>query len=413
MKVGLHPALNDAHVDGNQSSNQRQLSIAISAIATGQESNVPLNLCLVLDHSGSMHGRPLETVKKAAINLIERLNPGDRISVVAFDHRAKVLVKNQAIDKLDEVKKQIQRLSADGGTAIDEGLKLGIEEVAKGKQDTVSQVFLLTDGENEHGDNKRCLKLAELATGYKLTLNTLGFGANWNQDILEKIADVGGGTLSYIERPEQAVDEFARLFQRVQSVQLTNAYLLFDLMPKVRLAELKPIAQVAPDTIELPVQQEGSRFIVRLGDLMTDAERVILANLYIGQLPIGRQAIANVQVRYDDPAAGQESVLSQLVPVEADVQGSYQPAPNSQVQQAIFALAKYRQTQIAEAKLQQGDRAGAATMLQTAAKTAIQMGDQNAATVLQTSATRLQSGEELSEADRKKTRIVSKTILQE
>ena len=413
MKVGLHPALNDAHVDGNQSSNQRQLSIAISAIATGQESNVPLNLCLVLDHSGSMHGRPLETVKKAAINLVERLNPGDRISVVAFDHRAKVLVKNQAIDKLDEVKKQIQRLSADGGTAIDEGLKLGIEEVAKGKQDTVSQVFLLTDGENEHGDNKRCLKLAELATGYKLTLNTLGFGANWNQDILEKIADVGGGTLSYIERPEQAVDEFARLFQRVQSVQLTNAYLLFDLMPKVRLAELKPIAQVAPDTIELPVQQEGSRFIVRLGDLMTDAERVILANLYIGQLPLGRQAIANVQVRYDDPAAGQESVLSQLVPVEADVQGSYQPAPNSQVQQAILALAKYRQTQIAEAKLQQGDRAGAATMLQTAAKTAIQMGDQNAATVLQTSATRLQSGEELSEADRKKTRIVSKTILQE
>jgi len=413
MKVGLHPALNDAHVDGNQSSTQRQLSIAISAIATGQESNVPLNLCLVLDHSGSMHGRPLETVKKAAINLIERLNPGDRISVVAFDHRAKVLVKNQATDKLDEVKKQIQRLSADGGTAIDEGLKLGIEEVAKGKQDTVSQVFLLTDGENEHGDNKRCLKLAELATGYKLTLNTLGFGANWNQDILEKIADVGGGTLSYIERPEQAVDEFARLFQRVQSVQLTNAYLLFDLMPKVRLAELKPIAQVAPDTIELPVQQEGSRFFVRLGDLMTDAERVILANLYIGQLPIGHQAIANVQVRYDDPAAGQESVLSQLVPVEADVQGSYQPAPNSQVQQAILALAKYRQTQIAEAKLQQGDRAGAATMLQTAAKTAIQMGDQNAATVLQTSATRLQSGEELSEADRKKTRIVSKTILQE
>jgi Ca-activated chloride channel family protein len=52
-------------------------------------------------------------------------------------------------------------------------------------------------------------------------------------------------------------------------------------------------------------------------------------------------------------------------------------------------------------------------MLQTAAKTAIQMGDQGAATVLQTNATRLEAGEELSEADRKKTRIVSKTILQE
>jgi len=413
MKVGLHPALNDAHVDANQPSSQRQLSIAISAIASGQDRNVPLNLCLVLDHSGSMNGRPLETVKKAAINLVDRLNPGDRLSVVAFDHRAKVLVKNQVIEDIDNIKRQIQRLSADGGTAIDEGLKLGIEEVAKGKQDSVSQVFLLTDGENEHGDNKRCLKLAELAPSYKLTLNTLGFGANWNQDILEQIADAGGGTLSYIERPEQAVDEFARLFQRAQSVQLTNAYLLLDLMPKVRLAELKPMAQVAPDTIELPVQQEGGRFVVRLGDLMTDAERVILANLYIGQLPIGRQAIATIQVRYDDPAFGKEGLLSELVPVEAEAQGAYRPAPNADVQKSILALAKYRQTQIAEAKLQQGDRAGAATMLQTAAKTAIQMGDQGAATVLQTNATRLQEGEELSEADRKKTRIVSKTILQE
>ncbi len=413
MKVGLHPALNDAHVDANQPSSQRQLSIGISAIASEKDRNVPLNLCLVLDHSGSMEGRPLETVKKAAVNLVERLNPGDRISVVAFDHRAKVLVKNQVIEDLNAIKKQIQHLSADGGTAIDEGLKLGIEEIAKGKQDTVSQVFLLTDGENEHGDNNRCRKLAELAPSYKITLNTLGFGSNWNQDVLEKIADAGGGTLSYIERPEQAVDEFARLFQRAQSVQLTNAYLLMSLMPNVRLAELKPIAQVAPETIELPVQREGEQFVVRLGDLMTDAERVILANLYIGQMPVGRQAIANLQVRYDDPASGQEGLLSCVVPIEAEFQGVYQSTPNAEVQKSILALAKYRQTQIAEAKLQNGDRSGAATMLQTAAKTALQMGDQGAATVLQTNATRLQSGEELTEADRKKTRIVSKTVLQE
>ena len=128
---------------------------------------------------------------------------------------------------------------------------------------------------------------------------------------------------------------------------------------------------------------------------------------------MGRQAIANLQVRYDDPASGQEGLLSSVVPIEAEFQAVYQSAPNADVQKSILALAKYRQTQIAETKLQQGDRSGAATMLQTAAKTALQMGDQGAATVLQTNATRLQSGEELTEADRKKTRIVSKTILQE
>ena len=410
MKVSLNSALNDTNLDAVAPSTQRQLSISISATAAAIDRRVPLNLCLILDHSGSMGGRPLDTVKQAAGRLVDRLNPGDRLSVIAFDHKAKVIVPNQFIDDPASIKKQIDKLRSSGGTAIDEGLKLGIEEMGKGKSETVSQAFLLTDGENEHGDNNRCLKLAKLAADYNMTLNSLGFGDDWNQDILEKIADAAGGTLAYIQRPEQAIDEFGRLFTRLQSVGLTNAYLLFSLLPKVRLAELKPIAQVAPDTIELPVQKEGDRFIVRLGDLMKDVERVVLANLYIGQLPEGRQAIAQLQVRYDDPAVG-ESLLSDPIAVEANIMRVYQPAPNQQVQQHIFALAKYRQTQIAETKLQQGDRAGAATMLQTAAKTALQMGDKSAATVLQTSATRLQSGEELSESEKKKTRIASKTIL--
>jgi Ca-activated chloride channel family protein len=40
------------------------------------------------------------------------------------------------------------------------------------------------------------------------------------------------------------------------------------------------------------------------------------------------------------------------------------------------------------------------------------MGDEGGATILQNNATRLQSGEEMSAADQKRTRIVSKTILQ-
>jgi Ca-activated chloride channel homolog len=413
MRVGLQAALNDANLDASQSNSQRQLAISISAIAQSTGRTAPLNLCLILDHSGSMNGRPLDTVKQAAYQIVDSLSPGDRLSIVVFDHKAKVLVPNQVIENPASVKVEINKLKANGGTAIDEGMRLGVEEMAKGKKETISQAFLLTDGENEHGDNDRCLKLAGLAAGYNLTLNTLGFGDHWNQDILEKIADAGGGTLSYIQKPEDAVNEFGRLFSRIQSVALTNAYLMLSLSPGVRLAELKPIAQVVPDTIELTVMQEANQYIARLGDLMVDAPRVVLANLYISQLPEGKQAIAQLQIRYDYPAQDQEGLSSDPIAIEANVMRLYQPATNPQVQQHVLALAKYRQTQIAEAKLQQGDRAGAATMLQSAAKTALQMGDQNAATVLQDNATRLQAGEELSESDRKKTRIVSKTILQE
>ncbi len=412
MKVGLEAALSDVNLDAAQTMSQRQLAISLSALAEPNGRTAPLNLCLILDHSGSMNGRPLETVKQAAHRIVDSLSPGDRLSIVVFDHKAKVLVPNQVIENPAEVKVEINKLKASGGTAIDEGMRLGIEELAKGKKDTISQAFLLTDGENEHGSNERCLKLAQLAAGYNLTLSTLGFGNHWNQDVLEQIADAAGGTLSYIQHPEEAVSEFSRLFNRIQSVGLTNAHLLLTLSPQVRLAELKPIAQVVPETVELAAVEEGNQYVVRLGDLMTEVPRVVLANLYISQLSEGEQPIATLQVRYDDPVIGSANLLSESVQAFAHVLSLYQPAANPQVQQHVLALAKYRQTQIAEMKLIQGDRSGAATMLQSAAKTALQMGDYNAATVLQDNATRLQEGEELSEADRKKTRIVSKTILQ-
>jgi Ca-activated chloride channel homolog len=426
MKVQLLSALNDTNVDAAQLTNQRQLEISISAIADELDPSLPLNLCLMLDKSGSMHGEPMNTVIQAVEQLLDQLKPGDRISIVAFAGTAEVIIPNQIVQDPETIKTQLhKKLKSGGGTIIAEGLSLGITELLKGTKGAVSQAFLLTDGHGDNGlkiwkweigpnDNKRCLELAQKATRVNLTINTFGFGNDWNQDLLEKIADAGGGTLAYIETPKQAVDQFSRLFKRIQSVGLTNAHLLLSLVPGVRLAELKPIAQVAPETIELPVDTEANgSFVIRLGDLMKDAERAVLANIYLGQLPEGEQVIGHIQIRYDDPAINQQGLLSPLMPIYANITQVYQPALSPQVLKSILVLAKYRQTQVAEAKLEQGDRTGAVTMLQTAAKTALQIGDTSAATVLQSSATRLQAGEELSEADRKKTRIVSKTILRE
>jgi len=413
MRVGLQSYLSDTKIDAQLNNSQRQLSLAISAIPNQKIPELPLNLCLVLDRSGSMSEQPLEMVKEAAINMIEKLKPDDHISIVTFDHRAKVLVPNQPVTNLEPIKQKIRLMVADGGTAIDEGLRLGLKEVAAHNSNCVSRIFLLTDGENEHGDNDRCLKLAKLSAEYNVTIDTLGFGEHWNQDVLEKISDSAQGTLAYIEKPERATAEFERLLIRAQLVGLTNSSLMVELMPKVRLAELKPVAQVAPETIELPIQLEGNYFSVRLGDLMMDRPRVILLNLYINQLSPGSHKIAAVQLKYDDPISNRSNLHSDVLAIELESQDVYHAQPSEKVQSHILTLAKYRQTQIAETKLQSGDRAGAATMLQTAAKTALQLGDKAGATVLQSNATRLQIGKDLSQGDRKKTRLVSKTILKE
>ena len=408
MKANVQWSISDRNLDTAQTNTQRHLAIAVQAASSKRP---PLNLCLVLDQSGSMGGAPIKNVRAAAQRIIDNLSPQDRISIVSFDHKAQVVVPNQLAVSPDAIKQAIEGIRAGGGTAIDEGLKLGIEEAAKGKTGTVSQIFLLTDGENEHGDNDRCLKLAQLAVSYSFTVSTLGFGDHWNQDVLEKLADAGNGSLIYIQNPDTAIQEFSRLFSRVQSVSLTNAYLVLTLQPQVRLAELKPIAQVLPETIELDVRREGEQAIVRLGDLMNDTPRVVLVNLYIAQLPAGTHAIAYAEVQYDDPTLG-SSLSTDRAIIDVTAQTVYQSQSDPQVQQYILALAKYRQTQIAETKLQAGDRTGAITMLQSATQTALQMGDQTAATVLQENVTQLQTGQDLSEQAKKKTRIASKTILQ-
>lgn len=432
MPAIVHCALSDAHLDARLACNQRQLAISVAAQPGGER--VRSSLCLILDRSGSMRGKPLEMVQAAAQQLVGKLALGDRLSLVAFDHEAQVILPCQEVGPEPlSILQAIGGLAAGGGTCIDEGLKLGIESLVRSPQNprssgaitpepapslpqtqpAVAQIFLLTDGENEHGNDPRCLKMAELAAGYGISVHCLGFGSHWNQDTLEQIADAGAGALCYIERPEDAPAEFDRLLTRVQSVQLTNARLLLQLDPRVRLAELKPIAQVAPETVELAARDLPNGWLeVRLGDLMVDAARAILVNCYVGALPAGDHCLGQVQICYDNPATGEVDLRSEPLLVMGRALDLYHPAPDPRVQGYISALAKYRQTQIAEAKLQTGDRQGAVTMLQAAAQTALQMGDRHAATVLQGQATKLQAGDALSDGDRKKTRIVAKTTLQ-
>ncbi len=423
MSVNLTCDFSDPHLDSAAGVCQRQLAITVSVEAI--PGNTPLNLCLALDHSGSMNGQPLETVKKAAKELIDQMRPEDYISVIGFDHKAKVIVASQTLTNPEAVKDNIQSLRAAGGTSIDEGIKLAIQELSKAKKNTISQGFVLTDGENEHGNNARCLEFSQLAAEYGITLHTLGFGDFWNQDVLEKIADAGGGAMAYIEAPDKAASEFQKLLFRAQSVGMINAHLILKLHPGVRFAELRPMAQVMPDAIELDPKESDSKeldqnelnstFSVRLGDLMVGNDRIIIANLYISREFDSASSpvfpVVTAQIRFDDPKSDLEGLVSPEVIAELTFVQDFQPQINPSVQRNILALAKYRQTQLAETKLKAGDRTGAVTMLQSAAKTALQMGDQQAATVLQANATTLQSGTDLSEAERKQTRMVSKTVL--
>ncbi|ACK74152.1 hypothetical protein PCC7424_5589 (plasmid) [Gloeothece citriformis PCC 7424] len=86
-----------------------------------------LNLCLVIDRSGSMSGEKLETAKKSCIDIFKQLGEKDLLTVVVFDDEAEVIV-NPQVPKAEVIKK-INQINDRGSTNLSLGWYLGLLEL--------------------------------------------------------------------------------------------------------------------------------------------------------------------------------------------------------------------------------------------------------------------------------------------
>lgn len=91
------------------------IDIAINLLTTKtigtQSANYAINLCIVIDRSGSMAGEKLEQAKKSCVDIYESLNSNDRLTVLAFDDEVLSVVNPQTPPNLIK-----ERIIADGAT---------------------------------------------------------------------------------------------------------------------------------------------------------------------------------------------------------------------------------------------------------------------------------------------------------
>jgi Ca-activated chloride channel family protein len=164
--------------------NTQQLAyVLIEAVpgASMAQVQMPLNLSLVLDKSGSMQGKKIKNLREAAKLVVDRLGPQDTISIVAFSDRKYLIAESQPVTDKETLKKQIDRIRDGGGTAISGGMGQGLQELDKElAPDRVSRMLLLTDGQT-FGDEKQCKKLAETAGKKGIVVHALGLGDDWNE----------------------------------------------------------------------------------------------------------------------------------------------------------------------------------------------------------------------------------------
>ena len=179
----------------------------------------PLNVTLVLDASGSMSdGDRVDIAREAAESIRKSLSGDDRIAVVHFtvDVIDRLTVEHEKPDSR-KVRRSIDRLEPHGSTNVQAGLDLGVRlahEARRERPDAHNYVILMSDGvANVNATNP--FAILESAGDYDnrnpLRLITIGVGIeNYNDYLLEQLAQHGNGWYRYLNDTGQARATFSR-----------------------------------------------------------------------------------------------------------------------------------------------------------------------------------------------------------
>ncbi|HEV7126798.1 MAG TPA: VWA domain-containing protein [Ktedonobacterales bacterium] len=264
---------------------------------------MPLNFALVLDHSGSMKGEKLRSVKEAVKLVVDQMAPNDIVSVIVFDDNAQVIVPAQpAADKLG-IKRAVDSIRDGGGTAMSLGMSVGLNELRKHAAPTsVNRMVLLTDGVT-YGDEDRCRRMADDAGASGIGIHPLGIGADWEEDLLDNIGQRSSGMpAEFIRTPADALGLFQQELRSAAAVAVRNAQLILRLAagvtPKKAVKVLPLIADQGPGVLS------DREVVVTLGDLERGTPQAVLFELLVEPKPAGTFRIAQAELSYEVPGQG-------------------------------------------------------------------------------------------------------------
>ena len=170
-----------------------------------------VNIALAIDRSGSMDGEPLRCVKQACAQVVDLLGPDDILSIVTFEEQVDVIMPARRVTDRALIQQHIARIEAGNTTNLFDGLySAGAQAASVALPGIVSRVILLTDGEPTAGlrDSTSIADHASQLKARGIAVTALGFGPEYNEELLATIARRSGGNYHFIRRPEQIPDVF-------------------------------------------------------------------------------------------------------------------------------------------------------------------------------------------------------------
>jgi len=242
---------------------RRYLSIELRAPeAPPREGRLPVNIAFVIDRSGSMHGAKIAHARRAVLQGIRSLRAGDHFAVVAYDEEVELVVPT--IEATSEARAaaaaQVDRIESRGSTDLHGGWSAGCEQVAaKLTSETVGRCLLLTDGLANAGvtDHDEIVRQSAGWRDRRVVTTTFGLGAGFDEELLRRTSDAGGGNFQFIESEAQIADCVASEVGEALATTVREGVLVVDAGEGAVVESLN----------DFPCRQEGAAWRIAFGSL--------------------------------------------------------------------------------------------------------------------------------------------------
>lgn len=278
------------------------------------------SLVFVIDVSGSMEmENRLELVKRSLRLLVEELRAGDEVGLVVYGDVARVVLPPTAVAEKERIVAAIDSLSPGGSTYAEEGLRAGyamaeeMMERAGGERNV--RLILCSDGVANVGNTgpDSILRTVQKYVDEGILLTTVGFGmGNYNDVLLEQLANDGNGQYAYVDTLEEArrifIDNLTGTLQVIAKDAKVQVAFNPETVRSYRLLGYEN-RDVADDDFRNDEVDAGE---VGAGHSVTALYELKLAG---DSAPSGE--LATVSVRYADPRGDTVHELSQSMTLEA------------------------------------------------------------------------------------------------
>lgn len=284
------------HGDGVQ-----LLRIGIQGYDVSEEERKPLSLTFVIDSSGSMGDEnKLELVQESLRLLVERLRPMDTVGIVAYSTRAWVVLEPTNGGNREAILQAIYSLYPTNSTNVEAGLRLGYQMAWDAyRAEASNRVILCSDGVANEGvvDPGGILEYVRGYTDEGITLTTIGVGmGEYNDTLLEQLADNGDGNYAYVDTLEEARRVFVDDLTSTMQVIARNAKVQVDFNPEVVL-RYRLVGYENRSVADRDFRNDS----VDAGEI--GAGHSATAIYAVQFLPEAEGRIATVQLRWEDPSS--------------------------------------------------------------------------------------------------------------